>query len=71
MPKRVCIVGAGVVGLSSAVRAKEVLGKTYDVTLIADKFGKDTTSDVAAGIFLLEVCPAVSGYKGWRTTVGR
>lgn len=71
MGRRICVIGGGVVGLSCAVRLKEVLGLAADVTLIADKFGKDTTSDVAAGGFRIESTPAVSGYKGQRTDVGK
>lgn len=47
---RIVVVGAGVVGLSTAVQ----LQKTFpncSITIVADKFGKDTTSDGAAGIF--------------------
>ncbi|XP_022908919.1 D-aspartate oxidase [Onthophagus taurus] len=47
---KVAIVGAGVVGLTTAVELqKEVKG--IDVTIFADKFYKDTTSYVAAGLF--------------------
>ncbi|XP_071519330.1 D-aspartate oxidase [Panulirus ornatus] len=47
----VCVVGAGVVGLTTATLLQEALPDTASVTLIADKFKKDTTSDGAAGIF--------------------
>lgn len=46
----IVVLGAGVVGLSTAVRIQDVL-PNRKVTLIADKFTKDTTSDGAAGIF--------------------
>lgn len=44
------VLGAGVVGLSTALE----LQKQYPnarVSIFADRFGQDTTSDVAAGIF--------------------
>ncbi|ESO06832.1 hypothetical protein HELRODRAFT_185481 [Helobdella robusta] len=47
---RIAVVGAGAVGLSTAVQIQEALPET-EVTLIAEKFNRDTTSDGAAGIF--------------------
>lgn len=44
------VLGAGVVGLSTALELQDTY-PTAQVNLIADKFGRDTTSDVAAGIF--------------------
>lgn len=46
----IAVVGAGVVGLSTAVRIQETIPRAR-VTLIADKFEQETTSDGAAGIF--------------------
>ncbi|CAJ1073325.1 D-aspartate oxidase [Xyrichtys novacula] len=46
---RVAVVGAGVVGFSTAVCIAEAL-PSCSVTLIAEKFSPDTTSDGAAGI---------------------
>ncbi|BET02906.1 D-aspartate oxidase [Nesidiocoris tenuis] len=43
-----CVLGAGVVGLTTALLAQERGAK---VTILADKFRKETTSDGAAGIF--------------------
>ncbi|XP_061192749.1 D-aspartate oxidase-like [Saccostrea echinata] len=48
---RVCVVGAGVVGLSSAVRIQNEL-PDCDVTIIADRFSPDTTSDGSGGFWL-------------------
>ncbi|XP_077996083.1 D-aspartate oxidase-like [Glandiceps talaboti] len=48
-PVKVCVVGAGVVGLSTAVNVIESISNV-DVTLIADKLSPDTTGDGAAGI---------------------
>ena len=50
MSHRVAVIGAGVVGLSTAVLIQRHIPRA-DVTIIADKFDKDTTSDGAAGIF--------------------
>ena len=46
------IVGAGVMGLSTAVYLQEQFGDALDVTLVADKFSPDTTADQAGTIFL-------------------
>ncbi|KAG5857252.1 hypothetical protein ANANG_G00017430 [Anguilla anguilla] len=48
---RVVVVGAGVVGLSTAVCIAEAL-PSCSVTVLADRFTPDTTSDVAAGIVM-------------------
>ena len=48
--KSVVILGAGVVGLSTAVNVQNYY-PDLEVTIIADKFDVDTTSDGAAGIF--------------------
>ncbi|XP_045596532.1 D-aspartate oxidase [Procambarus clarkii] len=47
----VCVVGAGVVGLTTATLLQEALPPGSSVTVIADKFLRETTSDGAAGIF--------------------
>lgn len=71
MVYKVCILGAGVIGLSCAVKLKQDFGADFDLTLIADKFDKETTSSVAAGLSFAETVPLVSGYKGKRTSVGK
>lgn len=45
------VIGAGVVGLSTAVNLQNRLGNACRVTIIADKFFEETTSYGAAGIF--------------------
>ncbi|XP_041358291.1 D-aspartate oxidase-like [Gigantopelta aegis] len=50
--RHVCVVGAGVVGLSSAVCIQEQLPDVH-VTLVADKFSPHTTSDGSGGFW----CP--------------
>ena len=50
MPTNVCVIGAGVIELSTAVRIQESL-EGVRITLVADKFSPDTTSDGAGGIW--------------------
>lgn len=47
---RVAVVGAGIVGLTTATMLQEELPGA-SITILADKFGTETTSDGAAGIF--------------------
>ena len=50
MPNYVCVIGAGVNGLSTAIQIQETYPAAR-VTIIADKFERDTLSDGAAGSF--------------------
>lgn len=52
------MVGAGIIGLSTAVCLAEAL-PDCSVTLVAEKFSPDTTSDVAAGIMFAALFPDV------------
>ena len=58
---RIAVIGAGIIGLSTAVNLQAALPSAH-VTIIADKFGRDTTSDGAAGSFRpqIEHLPGVS-----------
>ncbi|KAL5016727.1 hypothetical protein ScPMuIL_006316 [Solemya velum] len=47
---KICVVGAGIVGLSSALRIQEACPKA-DVNLISEKFSPNTTSDVSGGFW--------------------
>lgn len=47
---KIAIVGAGVIGLSSAIRIQEEFPHA-EITLIAENFSPETTSDGAAGIW--------------------
>lgn len=47
---RIAVVGAGAVGLSTAVQIQKLL-PSVSLTIIADKFTSETTSSGAAGIF--------------------
>lgn len=44
------VLGAGVVGLSTALELQKTFPNAQ-ISIFADKFGIETTSDVAAGIF--------------------
>lgn len=55
---RVVVVGAGVVGFSAAVSIAEAL-PVCSVTLLAEKFSPDTTSDGAAGILFAAKFPDI------------
>jgi len=48
MPKNVCVIGAGVSGLTSAVRLAE---DKHTVTIVAKEHGQETTSSVAAAFW--------------------
>lgn len=48
---KVGIIGAGVVGLSAAAKIKELVGNHVDITIIAEKFGKDTTTGGCGGLW--------------------
>ncbi len=45
----ICVVGAGVVGLTSALRLQQEAGAR--VTVVAERFGGDTTTAGAAGVW--------------------
>jgi len=47
---KICVIGAGVVGLNTSLALKKEYPNS-DVTILADKFTTETTSDVAAGLF--------------------
>ena len=55
--KKIVVLGAGIVGLSTAYRLIEVLealdnaDAKLDLTIIGDKMDVDTTSDGAGGLF--------------------
>ena len=50
MRRQIAVIGAGAVGLSTAVQIQQ-LQPSACVTLIADKFTTETTSHGAGGIF--------------------
>lgn len=65
-PASVCVLGAGVIGLSCALQTLQKV-PNVEVTIIAEKFNEDTTSDGAAGLwepYQLEDTPA-SSINAW------
>ncbi|KAK7808504.1 hypothetical protein U0070_003141, partial [Myodes glareolus] len=65
---RIAVVGAGVIGLSTAVCISQVV-PGCSITVISDKFSPDTTSNVAAGILIPHTYPdtPVPTQKQWFT----
>ncbi|XP_054346451.2 D-aspartate oxidase isoform X8 [Pongo pygmaeus] len=59
---RIAVVGAGVVGLSTAVCISKLVPRCF-VTVISDKFTPDTTSDVAAGMLIPHTYPDTPIHK--------
>ncbi len=49
--KRVAIIGAGIVGLSVALKLKEEFGDDVDVTIIAELFLQQTLTYGAGGLW--------------------
>lgn len=49
--KRIAIVGAGVIGATTAARLQEQFGDTVSITMFAEEFSPNTTSDIAAGLW--------------------
>ncbi|KAH9363635.1 hypothetical protein HPB48_004156 [Haemaphysalis longicornis] len=60
---RVAVVGAGIVGMSTAVRIAEELAPAVQVTVLAEHFSPHTTGDVAAGFFNPYIVHGVSEQK--------
>ena len=52
MMQRVVVVGAGVIGLSTALHLLERFPGALDLTVVADRFSPDITSDKASTLFL-------------------
>ena len=52
---RIAVVGAGVIGLSTAVCLAETFGQQLDVIVIANQFSPNITSDQAGAIFTIGV----------------
>lgn len=48
MPKNICVIGAGVSGLTCAIHLRE---RNHQVTVIAENEGKETTSSIAAAFW--------------------
>lgn len=59
---RIAVVGAGVMGLSTALCISKMVPRC-SITVIADKFSPDTTSDVAPGILIPHTTPETPIHK--------
>ncbi|XP_048255430.1 D-aspartate oxidase-like [Haliotis rufescens] len=69
MVLKVCVIGAGIIGLSSAIQIQERLGQ-QDITLVADKFSPETTGDGSGGFWkphMLGETP-ISDIRRWSVT---
>lgn len=51
LEKRIAIIGAGVIGTTTAARLIEQFGDSVSITLFSDQFSPNTTGDVAAGLW--------------------
>lgn len=48
---RICVIGAGVIGLATAVQILDKYGSHVHVTVMSEKFSPNTTSDGSAGFW--------------------
>ena len=48
--RKIAVLGAGIIGLSTAICLQEA-DRSLDITIIAEKFSPDVTSDIAAGFW--------------------
>ena len=63
--KAICIIGAGISGLSCAVRLQEVFGKDCQITIYSYKFLKKPKPYVAVGGFRPDTEPTIVSYN-WK-----
>lgn len=49
--KKIAIIGAGVIGSTTAIRLQEQFGKSISITIFSDAFSPHTTGDVSAGLW--------------------
>ena len=60
----ICVIGAGIIGLSTAVNVVEKLGSGRGtVTVVADKFTPNTTGDGALGLWEPYLCGDTPPHK--------
>lgn len=52
MTLKIAVIGAGIIGITSACRILEHFPNA-NITVYADRFSPNTTSDVSAGFFLI------------------
>ncbi|XP_067679182.1 D-aspartate oxidase-like [Haliotis asinina] len=69
MVLKICVIGAGIIGLSSAIQIQERVGQG-DITVVADKFSPETTGDGSGGFWkphMLGETP-ISDLRRWSET---
>lgn len=49
--KKIAIIGAGVIGTTTAFRLQQQFGPSISVTIFSDAFSPNTTGDVSAGLW--------------------
>lgn len=49
--KKVAIIGAGVIGTTTAARLQEQFAGDVSITIFSDEFSPNTTGDIAAGLW--------------------
>lgn len=49
--RQIAVIGAGVIGVTSALEVQTKLGKSVTVTIFSDRFSPNTTGDVSAGLW--------------------
>lgn len=49
--KQIAIIGAGVIGTTTAYRIQEQFGNSISVTIFSDELSPNTTGDVSAGLW--------------------
>lgn len=60
MTIKICVIGAGVIGLSTAVQLIEKFGKNVSVTIVTDDLSPNTTGDGSAGLWGPYLCGSTS-----------
>lgn len=63
MTIKICVIGAGVIGLSTAVQLIEKFGKNVSVTIVTDDLSPNTTGDGSAGLWGPYLCGSTSESK--------
>lgn len=51
MVMQIAVIGAGVIGTTTAIRLQELFGNKVSITIFSDAFSPNTTGDVSAGLW--------------------
>lgn len=49
--RQIAIIGAGVIGTTTAARLQEQFGNNVSITIFSEDFSPNTTGDIAAGLW--------------------